>query len=101
MVTLLALVKPHVLLLAAEALKLQAYDPTYKTLIDPPYELAPNKLPPLFVLMALQLEQAESVTVTDTSPALVAPHELLLLLEVAPLKLQEYAPMYKTLKDPP
>ena len=41
--TPLADVVPHMLLLLLEAakLKLQAYPPTYKTLIDPPYEFAP------------------------------------------------------------
>jgi hypothetical protein len=68
---------------------------------EPPYELAPNTLPPLFVLLALQLEHAESVTVTDTSCTLVVPQALLLLLEVAPLKLQAYAPTCKTFIDPP
>ena len=42
--TPLADVVPHMLLLLLEAalLKLQAYAPTYNTLIDPPYEFAPK-----------------------------------------------------------
>jgi hypothetical protein len=53
------------------------------------------------VLIALQFEHGESLTWTATSVADVAPHALLLLLEAALLKLQEYDPTYKTLIDPP
>jgi hypothetical protein len=79
--TSLADVAPHVLvlLLEAELPKLQAYEPTYNTLIDPPYEFAPNESVPL-VLKAVQFEHAESLTYTETPLADVAPHMLLLLL---------------------
>ncbi len=42
--TPLAVVASHILLLLLEAakLKLQAYEPMYKTLIDPPNEFAPK-----------------------------------------------------------
>ncbi len=89
------------LLLEAARLRLQAYAPTYNTLIDPPYEFAPKELPPLVVLKALQFEHAESLTCTDTPIADVASQLLLLLLEAARLKLQAYAPTYNTLIDPP
>ncbi len=100
--TPLADVAPHVmlLLLEAEFPKLQAYAPTYNTLIDPPYEFAPLDWISL-VLKALQFEQAESLTCTETPLANVAPHVMLLLLEAALLKLQAYAPIYNTLIDPP
>ena len=100
--TPLAVVASHILRLLLEAawLKLQAYEPTYKTLIDPPCEFAPKELP-LLVLKALQLEHPESLTCTETSLAVVASHMLRLLLETASLKLQAYAPTYKTLIDPP
>ncbi len=101
--TPLADVAPHMLLLLLEGplLKLQAYAPTYNTLIDPPYEFAPEDWVPL-VLKALQFEHPESLTCTETMLADVAPHMLLLLLEVARLlKLQAYAPTYNTLIDPP
>ncbi len=100
--TPLADVASQVLLLLLEvaALKLQAYAPTYNTLIDPPYEFAPKELVPL-VLKALQSEHAEPLTCTETPLADVVPHMLLLLLEVAALKLQAYAPTYNTLIDPP
>lgn len=100
-VTSLASVGPLVLLLEAAELKLHEYAPTYKMLSDPPYELAPNTLPPLLLLRALQLEHAEAATVTDTWLTLLAPLELLLLLDEAPLKLHEYAPTCRTLIDPP
>ncbi len=101
--TPLADVAPHTLLLLLEAklLKLQAYAPTYNTLIDPPYEFAPKELPDLLVLKALQSEHAESLTCTETPFADVASHMLLLLLEAALLKLQAYAPTYNTLINPP
>jgi hypothetical protein len=70
----------------------------YETLIDPPNEFAPKELPPL-MLKALQFENAKSLTCTDTPLADVSPHLLLLLL--LELKLQEYAPTYNTLIDPP
>ncbi len=69
-------------------------------LIDPQYEFAPTDLP-MLVLEAVQLEQAESLTWTDTPLADVAPHVLLLLLEAASFKLQAYEPIYKTLIEPP
>ena len=53
------------------------------------------------MLKALQFEHPESLTCTETSLAVVASHILLLLLEAASLQLQAYAPMYKTLIDPP
>ncbi len=100
--TPLAVVVSHILLLLLEAswLELQAYAPTYKTLIDPPYEFAP-KDELLLLLKALQLEHPESPTCTETPLAVVASHILLLLLLTAALKLQAYAPTYKTLIDPP
>jgi hypothetical protein len=103
-------VAPHVLLLLfatlllqllkleASLLILQEYAPTYSTLIAPPYEFAPNKNP-MELLTALQLEQLESLTCTDTPLTLVASH--LLLLKSEPLPLQEYAPTYSTLIAPP
>ncbi len=48
---------------------------------------------------ALQLKHSELLTWTATPLAVVASH--LLLLEAALLELQEYAPMYSTLIDPP
>jgi hypothetical protein len=95
-------VASHLLLLLLEvvSVKLQAYAPTYNTLIDPPYEFAPKESRPL-ELKALQFENAKSLTCTDTPLADVSPHLLLLLLETALLKLQEYAPTYNTLIDPP
>ena len=82
--TPLAVVAPHILRLLLEAawLKLQAYAPMYKTLIDPPYEFAP-KDERLLVLKALQFEHPESLTCTETPLAVVASHILLLLLEAA------------------
>jgi hypothetical protein len=88
------------LLLDAAKLKLQAYAPTYNTLIDPPYEFAPSEPVPL-VLKAMQFEHPESLTCTETPRTDVAPHMLLLLLEAATLKLQAYAPTYNTFNDPP
>jgi 16S rRNA G966 N2-methylase RsmD len=70
------------LLLEAALLKLQAYAPTYKTFIDPPYEFAPKELVSL-VLKALQFEHPESLTRTETPLAVVASHILRLLLEAA------------------
>jgi hypothetical protein len=100
--TPLADVASHLLLLLLEtaSLKLQAYAPTYNTLIDPPYELTPQD-PPTLALKALQFQHAESLTCTDTPLADVDSHLLLLLLDTAALKLQAYAPMYSTLIDPP
>ncbi len=80
------------LLLKAESLQLQAYAPTYKILIEPPYKFVPKDLSPL-VVKALQFKHDESLTCTDTPLADVAPQLLLLLLEAATLKLQVYAPM--------
>jgi hypothetical protein len=100
--TPLADVVPHMLLLLLDAstLKLQAYAPTYNTLIDPPYEFAPKEFSAL-LLKTLQSEHAESLACTETSLADVDSHMLLLLLKVAPLRLQAYAPTYNTLMDPP
>jgi hypothetical protein len=96
--TPLTLVASHLLLLEAVLLELQEYAPTYSTLIAPPYEFAPyDDLPEL--LTALQLEQPESLTCTNTPLTLVASH--LLLLEAVLPKLQEYAPTYSTLIAPP
>jgi hypothetical protein len=101
--TPLADVASHLLLLLLEAarLKLQAYAPTYNTLIDPPYKFAPKKDRPAPLLEALQFQHAESLTCTETPLADVASQVLLLLLEVSWLQLQAYAPMYNTLIDPP
>ena len=79
------------LLLKTAKLKLQAYEPMCKTLIDPPYEFAPKDIR-LLVLKALQLEHPESLTCTETPLAVVASHMLRLLLEAASLKLQAYEP---------
>ncbi len=104
--TPLAVVASHILrlLLKTALLQLQAYAPTYKTLIDPPYEFDPKDEKPL-LLKALQLEHPESLTRTETPLAVVASHMLLLLLllllESAKLSLQAYEPMYKALIDPP
>ncbi len=100
--TLLAVVASHILRLLLEAAKLllQAYAPTYKTLIDPPYEFAP-KDELLLLLKVLQFEHSESPTCTETPLAVVDSHMLRLLLEASWLELQAYAPMYKTLIDPP
>ena len=70
--TPLAVVASHILRLLLEAalLKLQAYAPTYKTLIDPPYEFAPKESR-LLVLKTLQLEHPESLTCTETPLAVV------------------------------
>ncbi len=80
---------------------LHAYAPTYNTLIDPPYEFPPKVLAPRLMLEAVQSQHTELLTCTDTPLADVASHLLLLLLEAASLKLQEYAPTYNTLIDPP
>jgi hypothetical protein len=96
--TPLTLVASHLLLVEAAKLLLQEYAPIYSALIAPPYEFAPRDVPPE-LLTALQLEQPESLTCTDTPLTLVASH-LLLLLAVL-LKLQEYAPTYNTLIAPP
>ena len=53
------------------------------------------------MLKALQFVHPESLTRTETPLAVVASHKLRLLLEAAKLTLQAYAPMYKTLIDPP
>jgi hypothetical protein len=92
--TSVADVAPHVLLLLLEAalLKLQEYDPTYKTLIDPPYEFAPHDEPPLVVVNTLELKEAVFCTRTVTPLAVVAPH-VLLLLRLASVRLHAYAPM--------
>ena len=86
-VTPLAVVSPHVLLLFAEALlvmKLQECAPTYRTLSDPPYELAPFENPlPLVEVTALQEKHDELMTWIDAALADVCAHVLL------PPKLQE------------
>ncbi len=96
--TPLTLVASHSLMLSALKLLLQEYAPTKSALIAPPYEFAPedvfNEL-----LTALQLEQPESLTCTDTTLTLVALH--VLLLKAASLKLQEYAPTKSALIAPP
>jgi hypothetical protein len=105
--TPLTLVASHVLLLLAVMLPLQEYAPMYTALIAPPYEFAPVDVPsgfapkesPRELLTALQLEQPESLTCTDTPLTLVASHLLLLLAEL--LLLQEYAPTYSALIAPP
>jgi hypothetical protein len=103
--TPLADVASHLLLLLLEisSVKLQEYAPTYNTLIDPPYEFTPKEpdVTPSLMLEAAQFQHADSLTCTDTPLADVASHLLLLLLEAALLKLQEYAPTYNTLIDPP
>ena len=75
--TPLADVVPHMLLLLLEAalLKLQAYAPTYNTLIDPPYEFAPKEDWVPLVLKALQFEHAEPLTCTETPLADVVPQD--------------------------
>jgi hypothetical protein len=87
-----------VLLLKAASLQLQEYAPTKSALIAPPYEFAPKESP-RELLFALQLEQQESLTCTDTTLTLVASH--VLLLESVLLKLQEYAPTKSALTAPP
>ncbi len=83
--TQLAVVASHILrlLLETAALELQACPPTYKTLIDPPYEFAPMDEMLLVLKAAVQLEHPESLTCTETSLAVVASHILRLLLEAA------------------
>jgi hypothetical protein len=79
--TSVADVAPHVLLLLkAPLLALQEYDPTYKTLIDPPYEFAPHDAPPLVAVNDVEVKEAVLWTRTVTLLAVVAPHVLLLLL---------------------
>jgi hypothetical protein len=98
----LAEVAPHMLLLLDRAtLTLHEYAPTCNTLMEPPYEFAPKELPTLVELSALQLEHDELLTWTETMLTEVAPHMLLLLLETAELKLQEYAPTCIRLMKPP
>ncbi len=84
---------PEVLMLLPVLLLLQEYEPAHKTLIDPPYALAPFKPPltPLDVAKALQFEERELLINTVTSLAPVAPEVLLLPPEL--LLLQEYEPM--------
>jgi hypothetical protein len=89
--TPLAFVAPHVLLLLASKLRLQAYAPTYNTLNDPPYEFAPNEVSEV-------IEASESIeevfwTETCTPVACVYPQVLLLLFAYAKFRLQAYAPM--------
>jgi hypothetical protein len=79
------------LLLEAASLKLQAYDPIYNTLIEPPYEFAPSEYLPLLDVEALVLKDGASFTRTMTPLTFVNPDLLLLFLES--VRLQEYAPM--------
>jgi hypothetical protein len=70
-------------------------------LIDPPKAFDFKEYPPL-VVIALQLEQGASLTLTLTPLADVTPHTLLLLLLLSViLTLKAFAPMYTTLIDPP
>ncbi len=84
---------PEVLWLLPASLLLQEYEPAHKTLIDPPYALAPFKpsRTPLDVVKALQFEERELLINTVTSLAPVTPEMLLLPPEL--LLLQEYEPM--------
>ena len=66
---------------------LQAYEPTYTTLIDPPYELAPM----LPVVVALQPELFTLPMDTLTPLAVINP-DVLLMLPPLLLKLQAYPP---------
>ena len=90
--TPLADVVPHMLLLLEAALlRLQAYAPTYNTLIDPPYEFAARDTPPIVVVDALELTEEAFSTRTTTPLTSVAP-QVLLLLPLESLRLQAYAP---------
>ena len=84
-------------------LLLQDYAPTCIKLMDPPYEFAPYDAPtpciPELLLTALQLEQPEPLTRTNTELTVVASHSL--LLEFVALALKEYAPTYSALIAPP
>ena len=101
--TPLTFVDPELLLLLPLTMTpaLQEYEPAHKTLIDPPYALAPFKAPPtpLDIVTALQFEEEALVTAILTAPTLDPPEVLLLL--PALLLLQEYEPAHKTLIDPP
>ena len=55
----------------------------------------------MLVVRALQLAQGVSLILTLTPLADVASHVLLMGLMAASLVLQAYAPMYKTLIEPP
>ncbi len=79
------------LLLEAALFQLQAYAPTYNTLIDPPYEFAAREAPPIVVVEALELTEEAFCTRTDTPVTSVAP-QALLLLPLESLRLQAYAP---------
>ena len=79
------------LLLEAATLKLQAYEPMYKTLIDPPYEFAARELPPIVVVEALEWAEEALSTRTVTPLTSVAP-QVLLLLPLESLRLHAYAP---------
>ena len=89
----LADVASHLLLLLLEAarLELQAYAPTYNTLIDPPYEFAPKKSLPTDV-EALEFSEQVLCARTSTPLTFVAP-QVLLLLPPATLRLQVYPPI--------
>jgi hypothetical protein len=69
------------LLLEAALLRLQEYAPTYKTLIDPPYEFIPAEELPNPVVDANESTELEVRTRTVIPLALVAPQELLLLFD--------------------
>ena len=79
------------LLPKAALLKLQAYAPTYNTLIDPPYEFAPREMPPNVDVDALELIEEAFSTRTTTPFTSVAP-QVLLILPLELLALQAYAP---------
>jgi hypothetical protein len=89
----LAFVAPQLLLLTlllTPMLALHAYPPIYITLIDPPYEFAPNELNPL-VDTALQLKKGTLLILTLILNTLVDPTTL--LLPATSLPLQAYAPI--------
>ena len=91
--TPLAVVDSHMLRLLLETalLELQAYPPTYKTLIDPPYEFAARESPPIVVVEALERTEEALSTRTVTPLTSVAP-QVLLLLPPESLRLHAYAP---------
>ena len=80
--TPLADVASHVLLLEESSLILQEYEPTWITLIDPPYEFAPlDSVTAADV--AVQLLQLVRLTTTTRFLAEVAPQaDVLLLAEI-------------------
>jgi hypothetical protein len=88
-----------VLLLLSSSEALHAYAPTNSTLIDPPYEFAPEEAEFLLDVTAMQLEQPALLTLTLTLETVVA--ALVLLLLALTEELHAYAPTYSTLIDPP